>query len=158
MSKSGDNKLKEDFNMDIPNKESNVNAKDNKKFGTFLETNIKEENSKDVIMEDLNKNQDAYKDPNNFNIQDKVFFKQIDFTKIKKELIKRSINETMLKIKSIYTDIIIRTDSSDAYIKEKVTYIPRAGKYTKIIKKFSNLGSSQKLESFKLSSAYIIFK
>ena len=62
----------------------------------------------------------------------------------------------MTKIKSIDSEITIHSDSPDAYIKDKITFIPSAGRYTKIIKKFSILGSSEKLEAFKLSSAYYI--
>jgi len=64
------------------------------------------------------------------------------------------MNSTIIKIKRIDSDITIHSDSSDAYVKERVLFVPSAGKYTKIIKKFSNLGSSDKLESFKLSSGY----
>ena len=90
------------------------------------------------------------------NTNGKISFKQIDIENIKqhkRELLKKTLNETMQKIKSIDSDITIHSDSPDAYIKDKIIYMPSAGKYTKIIKKFYNLGSSEKLEAFKLSSA-----
>ena len=97
--------------------------------------------------------------PINFHTE-KISFKEINIEDIKnhkRELLKKSLNETMMKIKSIDSDITIHSDSPDAYIKDKIIYMPLAGKYTKIIKKFYNLGSSETFEAFKLSSVYYIF-
>lgn len=145
--KSGDFKLR--------NSEE-INNKENNGKNTYI-NNSKEKNNENEIKENNNEN---FRNDNTTqnkitkkNLQEKFSFKQIDFMKIKRELLMRAKNETLSNIKSIETDITIRSDSSDAYIREKVRYFPIAGrKYSKIVKKFSNLGSSEKLQNFKLSS------
>jgi hypothetical protein len=129
-----------------------------------------EENKENGKREELNKNYNINPNPDlnpipipnpNPNINSKFFLRQIDYKKIKNiksEFLKTTKKETLIKIKSIDSDIIIHKDSPDAYIKEKVIFLPSTGNYKKIIKKFSILGTSNKLESFKLSSGYFIFK
>ena len=78
---------------------------------------------------------------------------------IKRKILQKAKKETIDQIKKIETDITIRSDSPDGYIKEKVHFLNNStGIFSKILKKFSIFGTSSKLYSFKLSSKYLKYK
>jgi len=122
---------------------------------------FKELKSQNVISIEDNKHSinDLYENQNNItSFQDYKINREKESLTAKEN--QKMIKETfrnILKIKKITTEITVHSDSPDGYVSEKVNFEIAKGKFNKIIKRFSLVGTSDKLHSFRISSSYVYF-
>lgn len=117
------------------------------------------ENNKEISNDLNNNNQQANlnsdQDKEKQMIQKKLFNKNLNG--LNKIFAKRISEQSILKMKSIKTEVTIHSDSPDGYVNEKVNFILEKGRFNKIVKKFSLGGTSDKLHSFRISTSYVNF-
>jgi hypothetical protein len=120
----------------------------------LLEIKVKNLNVKDQNALSLNKIESKM---NNMNIENKIikmnspdFLKKREFLNFTSYFEPR--NSKLIKYNSIDTEIMIKKNQKDGYIKERVKYTLKGGVFDSITRQISLAGTANKHYGFKLAS------